>query len=124
MPHCLQQQYQGRYIVLVVKQRLLYRLAHSLACRKVYNSRYVLLLTEKSTQAGAIAYVEIIKHRALARDLFNTIQHVFAGVRKIVDNNHVKTFLDQLNSCMRAYIPRTSRNQNFFHAESYFFMAR
>ena len=47
-----------------------------------------------------ITEIEILKMRPFAGNFFNSVQHFNDGIRKIIDNDYFKAFLDKLHSGM------------------------
>ena len=75
-------------IAIIIFYRLLYRFAHGLKPRKVYNGVY-LVFSKDLAENYLIPYIAFIKLKVLARDLFYTFQRLRFTVRKIIDNDRI-----------------------------------
>ena len=67
---------------------------------------------ENTLSGLQVPQVNLFEGRAYARNLFNAIQHLYAGVGEIIDYDYIVTRLNQFHCCVRADEACSSCNQN------------
>ena len=63
-----------------------------------------------------VAEVYFLKSRTYACNLFDTVEHIFARIREVVNNDDIVSRILQLYSCVGTYEAGSASNKNcLFH---------
>ena len=108
--HELQEVDERDNIVAVVEQGQLDALAHSLGGGEVDDARDGRILLEHGLRGSLVAQIYLLEGRAHTRDLLDAVEHLYLGVGKVVDDDHVVASLDQFHGGMATDEARSARH--------------
>ena len=66
------------------------------------NDRFDFIFFKYLFDRGFVQQIVFIKARTLACDLLNPIDHAFAGIDQVVDDDNVVAGVDQFHRCVAA----------------------
>ena len=102
-------------VVAVIFERLLHRLAHSLACGKVYHGLDAVVLPQKIKQLFLVGDVHLAKMRLYARYLGDVVHYVGGRIAQVVNDVHLVALLLQFYGGVAANEACAACYQYFFH---------
>ena len=68
------------------------------------------ILLEHGLRGSLVAQIYLLEGRAHTRDLLDAVEHLYLGVGKVVDDDHVVASLDQFHGGMAADEARSARH--------------
>ena len=108
--HCVQQVQGASHVGLVVPQRLLCGLAHSLQTRKVNHSVGANLL-EESLHAFEVEQVNLVELGGAASEFSNALEGLLGRVREVIHDDDVVTCLEQFKYSVGADVAGAAGNE-------------
>ena len=108
--HCVQQVQGASHVGLVVPQRLLSGLAHSLQARKVNHSVGANLL-EESLHALKVEQVNLVELGGTASEFSDALEGLLGRVSEVIHDDNVVACLEQFKYGVRADVAGTAGNE-------------